>query len=115
MAPTARTEAVASLAEPDFEDRLDHQPDRLLDDTVFDRGDAQRSHSAIALGDLDPFDGLRTVAALPHGRAQLGQIHIFPRCEPIHALPIHARRPFVRLDLRPGEFQGRGRVHLVYQ
>jgi hypothetical protein len=115
MTPAFRTEAVAAVAEPALEDRLDHESDCLLDDAILDRGYSQRSHPAVALRNLDPLDGLRAVSALPQGRRQLRQINICLRCEPFHALPVHARRASVRLDLHPGEFQRFARVHLVYQ
>jgi hypothetical protein len=38
MTPATRTEAIASLREPSFEDRLDHEADRLLHDAILDRG-----------------------------------------------------------------------------
>src|SRR6266511_5688312 len=75
-APAFRTEAVAAVAEPALEDRLDHEPDRLLDDAILDRGYPQRPRPAVALRDLDPFDRLRAVAALPQGRRQLRQIDL---------------------------------------
>src|SRR5579871_1632934 len=115
MAPASRTEAVAAVTEPLLEDRFDHQPDRLLDDAILDRGNPQRSRPAVALRDLDPLDGLRAIFALPQRRRQLRQIDFCLRRKPIHTLPIHARRAFVGPDLGPGRLQRFGRVHLVYQ
>src|SRR5271157_1725314 len=64
MASAPRSEAVAPIAEPRFENRFDHEPDSLLDDAILDRRNAQRPHSSIALGNVDPFDGLRAVGSL---------------------------------------------------
>jgi hypothetical protein len=115
VTPAFRTEAVAAVTEGAFEDRFDHETDRLLDDAVLDRWDAQRPHPAIAFRNLDPFDGLRAVVALPQHRRQLQQIFLCLRSEPLHALPIHARRALVRLDLGPRHPQRAERIHLVDQ
>ena len=115
VASASRTEAVALVPEPRLENRFDHEPNRLLDDAILDRGNPQRSRLAIALRDFDPFDGLRSVRALPQRRGKLGQIDIRPRPEPFDALPIHARRAVVGPDFLPGLLQRRGRVHLVDQ
>ena len=115
MASAPRSEAVAPVAEPRFENRFDHEPDSLLDDAILDRRNAQRPRSSIAFGDVDPFDGLRAVRSLPQRRRQLGQIVFGPRREPLDALPIHARRAFVGPDLRPGRRQRLGREHLIHQ
>jgi len=115
MAPASRSEAVASFAEPVLEDRFDHEPDRLLNDAILDRRNAQRPRPAITLRDVDSLHGLRTVFAVPQRRRQLGQIKLCLRCEPFDALPIHTRRAFVRPDFRPGDLQRFGRVHLVHQ
>src|SRR5277367_51156 len=115
MASASRTEAVAPLAEPHLENRFDHEPDRLLDDAILDRRNAQRPRPAIALRDVDPLDGLWSVRARPQRRRQLGQILVRPNLEPFDALPIHARRAFVGPDFRPGRRQRIGREHLVHQ
>jgi hypothetical protein len=115
VAPAFRTEAIAAVAEPALKDRFDHEPDRLLDDAILDRGYPQWPCPAVALRDVDPFDRLRAVTALPQGRRQFRQIALCLRREPIHALPVHTRRALVRLDLGPGELQRGRRVHLVYQ
>jgi hypothetical protein len=115
MTGASRTEAMAPLAEPRLEDRLDHELHRLLDDAILDRGDAQRSRLAVALGDVHPLDGLRAVGALPQRRRQLRQILICLRREPIDRLPIHTRRAGIGLDLRPGRRQRCGCKHLVDQ
>src|SRR5271165_2246321 len=115
MASASRSEAVAPIAEPRFENRFDHEPDSLLDDAILDRRNAQRPRSSIALGNVDPFDGLRAVGSLPQRRRQLGQIIFGLRREPLDALPIHARRAFVGPDLRPGRRQRLGREHLIHQ
>ena len=115
MASATRSETVAPIAEPRFENRFDYEPDSLLDDAILDRRDAQRPRSSIALGDVDPFDGLRVVRSLPQRRRQLGQIIFRLRREPLDALPIHARRAFVGPNLRPGRRQRLGRKHLIHQ
>ena len=115
MASATRSETVAPIAEPRFENRFDYEPDSLLDDAILDRRDAQRPRSSIPLGDVDPFDGLRVVRSLPQRRRQLGQIIFRLRREPLDALPIHARRAFVGPNLRPGRRQRLGREHLIHQ
>ena len=115
VASALRTEAVAAVREAVLEDRLDDEPDGLLDDAVLDRGDAQRSRSAIALRDVHPLDGLRSVRALPQRRRQLRQIEICLRCEPLDRLPVHTRGTFVGADLRPRQGQCLGCEHLVHQ
>jgi site-specific DNA recombinase len=115
MASAPRAEAVAPVAEPRFENRFDHEPDGLLDDAILNRRNAQRPRLALALRNVDPFDGLRAVGSLPQRRRQLGQIAFGLRHEPLDALPIHARRAFVGPDLRPGRRQRLGREHLIHQ
>ena len=55
MASATRTEAVASFRKPVLEDRLDDEPDSLLDDAILDRWNAQRPRPAIAFRDVHPF------------------------------------------------------------
>ena len=86
----------------------------LIPDQVRD-GNAQRSRLAIALGDLHPLDGLRSVRALPQRRPQLVQIKVCLRCEPPDAQPVHACRTFVGLHLVPSHLQRCRRRHLVDQ
>src|SRR5208283_2827151 len=69
-ASASGTEAIALVSVPRLENRFDHEPNRLLDDAVRDRWNAQRPRLAIALRDFDPFDGLRTVRTLPQQRRQ---------------------------------------------
>src|SRR5208282_5812240 len=56
VASASRTEAVAPVTEPRLENRFDREPNRLLDDAILDRRNAQRPRLAIALRDIDPFD-----------------------------------------------------------
>ena len=115
MASASRTEAVAPFRESSFEDRLDHEPDRLLDDAILDRRNAQRSRPAIAFRNVHSLDDLRAVRALPQRRRQLRQIELCLRRELADRLPIHARSTFVRTNLRPCDRQRSGREHLVHQ
>ena len=50
MASAPRSEAVAPIPEPRFENRFDPEPDSLLDDAILDRWNAQRPRSSIAFG-----------------------------------------------------------------
>ena len=115
MAPASRTKAEALVREPSLEDRFDHETDSLLHDAILDGWNAQRSRLAVALWDVHALDSLRPVRTLPQCRRQLGKVIVLPRCEPFNALPIHARRTFVRTDLCPCGRQRLGREHLVYQ
>ena len=115
MATPSRSEAVAPLQELHLEDRFDHELHRPLHDPVLDRRDAQRPRSTIALGDVHPSDRLRPVGSRSQRLRQLGQINLRPGLEPLEAHAIHARRPAIGPDLRPGRRQGGRRIHLVDQ
>jgi hypothetical protein len=115
MAAASRPEAVALRTERRLEDRFDDELHRRLDDAVLDRRDTQRPRPAIALGDVNPSDGLRPIRVFPQRPRQLGQIRLRPRREPFDAHAIHAGRAAVGPDTRPGRRQRRRCVHLVHQ
>ena len=68
MGVPAWTESVGTVQEVGLKDRLEHQQYRRLNDPVFNRGNSQRSHPAVRLGDIHAFDRLRPVSL----GAQLG-------------------------------------------
>ena len=115
LAAASRPKAVARWPEPRLEDRFEHELHRRLDDAVLDRGNAQWSRPAIALGDVNAPDRLRPVGAGPQCRRKLGQIQILPSLEPLDALPIYACRALVGPNSFPGRFERCRRPHLVDQ
>ena len=86
MASASRSEAVAPVAEPQFENRFNHEPDSLLDDAILDRRDSQRPRSSIALG--APTNSTRPETALAGVGSALGSFHCRRRPFQRH----HARR-----------------------
>src|SRR5262249_45235426 len=62
MSVSSRTKPVRAVQEVRLKDRLEDQQSRRLNDTVLDRGNAQRSQPAVRLRDVDTFNRLRPVA-----------------------------------------------------
>jgi len=108
---------------PDLGDRFDRHLERRLHNAVpgfrsgqaLDRRYPQRTGSPAAFGDVDPFDRRRPIPAGLQCLVKLAQIPFCCRREPLDALAIHPRRPFVPRHLPPRGFQGRGPDDLVRQ
>jgi len=114
-AAASRPKAVARRSEHRFEDRLECELHRRLDDAVLDRGNSQRPGPTITLRDLDPPDRLRPVTPVPQCRRKLGQIQLRTPFKPLDALTIHARRTFIGRDSLPSRIQRVGGEHLIHQ
>src|SRR6201985_671029 len=78
-------------------------------------GVPHRPGAPARLGDLDPFDRLRPVAAFPQREVKFRQIPRRLDREPLDALAIHPGRPLVPRNLAPRGFQGRRPDHLIHQ
>ena len=68
-----RPKAVRDLQEVGLEDRLQHQPRRLLNDPVTDRRDPQRPAATIRLGDRHAPNRRGTIRALPKRTLKLAE------------------------------------------
>ncbi len=96
-APTAWAKTVGDLQKVGLEDRLQHQPRRLLTDPVADRRDAQRPHTTIWLADRHAPHRRRTIRALTKSTLSSPSIRSTPYSS-TSASVTNRRRP------RPGSY-----------
>src|SRR5260221_390243 len=106
FAASSRPEAVTSRPELDFKDWLNGHLQSRLHDAVLDGRYPERTGLPTALGNIDPFDRARPVAAVLQILMKLRQIPFRTHRKPRDALTIHACRPLVPLDFPPRGFQG---------
>src|SRR5260221_7135764 len=106
FAASSRPEAVTSRPELDFKDWLNGHLQSRLHDAVLDGRYPERTGLPAALGNIDPFDRARPVAAVLQILMKLRQIPFRTHRKPRDALTIHACRPLVPLDFPPRGFQG---------
>jgi hypothetical protein len=62
------------IEEHRFIDRFEQNPDRLLNEPVFHRGDTQRSCFAVVLWDIDPPDWPEAIRAVCYAPGDIGEL-----------------------------------------
>src|SRR5579884_68672 len=109
------TKPVTGLRKPRLEIGLKPQTHRLRHDPVTYRRDREPATTSIGFGNVDATPWLGHVGVVLEGRLERLQLLIQVCLESLKALAIHAPRPVVRLDQRPGSPQIRQVPDLVDQ
>ncbi|OPY61224.1 MAG: hypothetical protein A4E62_03110 [Syntrophorhabdus sp. PtaU1.Bin002] len=98
---TVRSEPIAVVRKEGVEDRGQHLGDRLLNDTIKDRGDTQRSGSSTILWNLCPLNRRRYIGPLQKSGFDLLPVPEDVFRELLDRHIVYTRSPFVRLHLFP--------------
>ena len=96
MGRTPRSKAVACVRKRRLEDRLQPLMQRLLDEAIHHRRNAERSHPALRLGDVYPAYRLRSIRPGQQAALDRGPVLLQVAFELGHGERIHARRTLVR-------------------
>jgi hypothetical protein len=89
MRRAPRPESVGETEEVRLVDAVEHLHHGALDDLVLQRGDPQRTQTAVPLGDIRPPDRLRPIAPAVHAPVQIPKVRL--EIEPVLAPrdPVH--------------------------
>ena len=101
----ARAKAMAVVAEGRIDDRLQHLQQRLLDQPIQHRRDAQLALAPVRLGDHHPSHRLGPVSALQQHLAHFGPVGRQPEAGLLDVEPIHPGRALVGLHALPRPLQ----------
>ena len=98
-----RTEPEAVPRKLRLEDGLQHLVQRLLDQAIQDRRDAQLTHPSAGLGDLHPPHRQRLVIACQQRLLDTRPMNAQVLAQGFHGHAVHARRPLVALHALQGQ------------
>jgi len=113
--PPPRPEAVAVLAEGGIEHRLQHLQQRLLDQPIRHRRDAELALATVGLRYRHPSYRAGPVRPPQQPLADVGPGHLQVLSGPSNVQPVHTRRPLVRLHPLPRLLQVLSRQGRVKQ
>ena len=105
MRSPSRAKAEARRRETWIEQRLEDLQDRLLDQAIDHRRDAQLALAAAGLGDFHPAHRLRLIAPIEQCGEQRVLVLGDPGPQVVDGHPVHPRRPPVRLYPLVGSVQ----------